>query len=429
MPPVSIQSERTKFFDQLFRGYQEPAFSIRTFDGWTWRSSRTHPLACTVVLKTPGALRALLDDPSELTLGEAFIEGHLDIQGDIVAAFAVARHLFSLPVSLPNRGARLLRHCLSDLAQTCLRGRRHSAARDRSSIASHYDLPAEFYLPWLGNGLVYSCAYFRSPSDSLEQAQENKLELICRKLRLGQGDGFLDIGCGWGSLILHAAREHGVEAHGITLSRAQAAVATRRITQANIGRACAAEFRDYREAGKIGRQFEKIASIGMFEHVGLSHLKQYFEIVFTMLLPGGLFLNHGIARSAALSSRPKESFIDKHVFPDGELVTLSQAIQLGESAGLEVRDVENLREHYERTLSLWVAGLQANCRSVLKTVSEKTYRTWLIYMAGSAAAFQRGDIAVYQILFRRPQMGERLGPEIRENLYRNWTAEAARRRA
>ena len=428
MPPVSIQSERTKFFDQLFRGYQQPAFSIRTFDGWTWRSSKNHPLACTVVLKTPGALRALLEDPSELALGEAFIEGHLDIQGDIVAAFAVAQHLFSLPVSLANRGLSVLRHCLSDLARTCRRGRRHSPARDRSSIASHYDLPAEFYLPWLGNGLVYSCAYFRSPSDSLEQAQENKLELICRKLRLRQGDRFLDIGCGWGSLILHAAREHGAEAHGITLSRAQAAVATRRITQANLTRGCAVEFRDYREAGKIGRQFEKIASVGMFEHVGVSHLKQYFDMVFTMLRPGGLFLNHGIARSA-LSSRPKDSFIDKHVFPDGELVTLSQAIQLGESAGLEVRDVENLREHYERTLSLWVAALEANYRSVLKTVSEKTYRTWLIYMAGSAAAFGRGDIAVYQILFRRHLMGERRGPEVRENWYRNWMPEAARRRA
>ncbi len=428
MPAISIQSERTKFFDQVFRECQLPAFSVRTFDGWKWRSSKVQQIACTIILKTPKALRALLEDPSELSLGEAFIDGSIDIEGDISAVFPIAEYLINLPVSLQNRAARLLRHWLSDFAEICRRGLPHSPARDRSSIAQHYDLPAEFYRPWLGDGLNYSCAYFRGPCDSLAGAQENKLELICRKLCLGQGERFLDIGCGWGSLILHAAMEHGAEARGITLSRAQAAVATRRITEAKLGRLCGVEFRDYRDASKIGGQFDKIASIGMFEHVGLRHLKQYFGIVFRMLRPGGMFLNHGIARSAQ-SPRQKDSFIDKHVFPDGELVTVSQAIRIGESVGLEVRDVENLREHYVRTLCLWVAALEANHRTILKTASERIYRTWLLYMAGSAAAFQRGDIAVYQVLFRRPERGECRAPLIRENWYRDWTPEPARRSA
>ena len=423
MPTISIHSERTKFFNDLFCDHQQPAFSVQAFDGWTWRSSRTQPLACTIVIKTPGALRALLQEPSELTLGQAFIDGDLDVHGDIFAVFPIAEHLFCLPQSVQTWAVRLFSRHLSNFAETCRRGFRHSRARDRSSIAGHYDLPETFYRPWLGDSLVYSCAYFRSLDETLEQAQENKLELICRKLQLSPSDRFLDIGCGWGSLLLQAAQGHGADARGITLSRAQAAIATRRITQANLERSCRVEFRDYREANTLGIQFDKIASVGMFEHVGRSHLKQYFGIVFEMLKPGGMFLNHGIARSRF---RRKDSFIDRHVFPDGELVTLSQAIQIGESAGLEVRDVENLREHYQRTLTLWVEGLQANCRSVLRAASEKTYRTWLIYMAGSAAAFQRGDIAVYQVLFRRPKRGECRAPILREGLYQNWRPRSSR---
>ncbi len=422
---TSVQSKRTNLFNGLFHDYQQPAFLMRALDGWSWRSSKTQRPACTIILKTPGALRALLQNPSQLTLGEAFIDGDLDIEGDIFSAFPIVEHLLGISGNLQSNALGLLTHSFSDAVEFWRSGSRHSLARDRSAIARHYDQSVEFYRPWLGDSLVYSCAYFRSPNDCLELAQENKLELICRKLRLSKGDHLFDIGCGWGSLILRAALQHGAEAYGITLSRAQAAVATRRITQARPGPKCRVEFLDYREVAKSHGPFDKISSVGMFEHVGRSNLKQYFDTVFGMLKPGGLFLNHGIARSASFSPR-KDSFINEHVFPDGELVTLSEAVRLAESAGLEVRDVENLREHYEQTLLLWVERLQGNSRAILKTVSEKTYRTWLLYMAGSAAAFQRGDIAIYQILFLHPQHGQSSLPMTREGFYRHWPPEVAK---
>jgi cyclopropane-fatty-acyl-phospholipid synthase len=373
MLSMSIHSERTTLLDQTFRNYRKSPFSIRTFDGWSWRSSKTDQPVCTIAVKTPQAWRTLVRNPSELSLGEAFIEGDLDIEGDIFAVFPIADHLFSLPLNLEDRAARMFREWLSYGRRFCRQGLRHSQSRDRQCIASHYDQPSEFYSPWLGDGLVYSCAYFRRPSESLAQAQRNKLELICRKLQLREGDRFLDIGCGWGSLILHAALEYGAEARGITLSRAQAALATHRITEAGMERRCTVEFRDYRETAQMHQSFDKIASVGMFEHVGLSNLRRYFAAVLRMLKPGGSFLNHGIAR--AVSSPPhKASFIDAHVFPDGELVPLNETIRVAESAGFEVRDVENLREHYVRTLHLWVQGMQQNARTILRTTSQKTYR-------------------------------------------------------
>lgn len=419
-------SERTNLLNQMFHGYRNAPFAVRTLDGWRWRSSETREPECTIVLKTPGALRTLLNDPSELALAEEFIDDHLEVEGDIFAVFPVAQHLFSLPRSLEGRVATAMKHYVSDIVRYSKRGPLHSVARDQAAIAQHYDdQPAEFYRPWLGESLAYSCAYFRSPDESLDAAQENKFELICRKLRLSSTDRFLDVGCGWGSLILHAAQLHGAEARGITLSRSQAAVAARRITDAGIARRCAVEFRDYRDATSIGDPFDKIASVGMFEHVGLANLRRYFAIIFDLLKPGGLFLNHGIARSACSPLR-KDSFMDAHVFPDGQLVPVSQAMQLAESVGFEICDVENLREHYARTLRLWVKGLQQNSESVLAKSSKKRYRTWLLYMAGCAFGFDCGDIAIYQILFRRRKDGQCSLPMTRECFYQDWPREEGR---
>ena len=272
--------------------------------------------------------------------------------------------------------------------------------RDQAAISYHYDQPFAFYRPWLGKSLVYSCAYFRNPNDTLDLAQQQKLEHICRKLRLQPLESFLDIGCGWGSLLLHAVTNHQVYAQGITLSKEQADIAKHRIQMAAMERRCSVELRDYRTLESVTPSFDKIASVGMFEHVGLKNLCQYFGTVQRLLRPGGVFLNHGIARSA-LSPTRKSSFIDRYVFPDGQLVTLTQAINAAESQGLEVRDVENLREHYELTLRKWVEGLRQNSEEILKHVPKVTYRIWLLYMAGSAAAFHRGDIGVYQILLAR----------------------------
>jgi len=412
-------------FNELFRNYGEPTFVIYAYDGWHWRSSRTQAPKCTVIVRTPKGLRSLLANPTELTLGEAFINGDLDVDGDIFSVFPIAEQLIGSPShlwqSIRCKATQVSLQCMHPLRS----GWQHSLARDQKSISYHYDQPFEFYQPWLGETLAYSCAYFRNSTDDLDQAQQDKLELICRKLRLSPDDHLLDIGCGWGSLILHATSRYGVEARGITLSRGQAAMATRRITQAKLNRRCAVEFRDYREVPGPSARFEKITSVGMFEHVGLKNMRRYFRIACSLLKPDGLFLHSGIVQSAS-SGFQKASFIDKYVFPNGDLVTLAKELELAESVGLEVRDVENFREHYERTLCLWVDRLQQNRRAVLHEVSEKTYRIWLVYMAGSAVAFQRGKIMVYQVLLSRPDRGRSHLPRTREDCYRKWEAESSR---
>jgi len=376
----------------------------------------------TLVVETPNALAALLAEPNEVTLGEAFICREIDVEGDIFSVFSLVEYLVSRPKSLMQRAKDLLLRTLAGSDRWFHHGARHSQARDRASINYHYDQQVEFFRPWLGCTLAYSCAYFRTTNDSLDLAQAQKLELICRKLRLQPLERFLDIGCGWGSLILHATNRHKVRAHGITLSRTQVEVAQCRIDDAKLARRCTVELLDYRNCAHLSGSFDKIASVGMFEHVGPKNLPHYFHTVHKLLRPGGTFLNHGIARSAHSPVR-KDSFIDRYVFPDGRLATLSEAVSAAESAGFEVRDVENLCEHYELTLRKWVEGLRQNEEELRNYVTEKTYRIWLLYMAGSAAAFRRGDIAVYQILLSRPERGRYRLPLIREDWYSTSTWE------
>jgi cyclopropane-fatty-acyl-phospholipid synthase len=391
-------------------------FAIRLWDGWNWSSSANSKVECTVVLKSPRVLRTLIAAPSEITLGEAFIREDLDVEGDLFAVFPMAEFLFNRPRSLIHKVAEKLAGMAYGLALLLRRGRVHSLRRDRASISYHYDQPVAFYEPWLGKSMVYSCAYFRSERDSLDQAQAQKLDLICRKLRLAPGERFLDIGCGWGSLLLEAADRCRVVARGITLSREQAETAQRRIDRVGCGQSCQVELRDYRRMNAAELVFDKIASVGMFEHVGLKNLPLYFGTAFRLLKPGGLFLNQGIAHAYA-SPRRQSSFISRYVFPDGRLVTLSEAISAAESQGFEVRDVECLREHHEMTLRRWVEGLRQNATALLQQVSEVTYRIWLLYLAGSAAAFRRGDIGVYQVLLSKPDPGKTRLPLTREDLY------------
>lgn len=436
---TSVDCERAGLFDSIFEGYDGPPFSIRLWDGWRWSSSAKEKPRCTMVVGSAEALEALMIRPSEITLGEAFLRNDIDVEGDLISVFAMAEFVFHRPRGRRQRMLETGAAAVAEMARWWRKGRRHSIARDQAAISHHYDQPVDFYRPWLGESLVYSCAYFRHEDDDLTAAQENKLELICRKLRLGRDDRFLDVGCGWGSLVLHAAARHGVYAKGITISREQAAVGAERIAAAQLTQSCGVELLDYREAlGKLGG-FDKIASVGMFEHVGAKKLPLYFRTVYEMLRPGGVFLNHGIARAeeatgrdAQLFSRSRfpvlervpwlrglrsSSFIDRYVFPDGELVTVSDAMRAAEAAGFEVRDVENLREHYDLTLRAWVDSLKRNAATLLQQVSETTYRTWLLYIAGSAAAFRRGDIAVYQMLLSRPDRGDSRLPLTREGWY------------
>ena len=413
----SLPSSRAGLLGSLFQGYEGPAFSIRLWDGWRWSSRPDETPAFTISIATPAALASFLFSSNEITLGEAFIHRALDIDGDLFAVFSVAEYLFGRSRDLKQRLMGSILRAAADAGRWFRHGAQSCMRRDCAAISYHYDQPLEFFRPWLGNSLVYSCAYFRTADDSLDRAQTQKLETICRKLRIEPGEHFLDIGCGWGSLVLYAAGEHHAHACGITLSQSQAETAKRRIAEAGLNTSCSVELLDYRQCKDLYGSFDKIASVGMYEHVGLKNLRQYFKIAYQLLRPGGVFLNHGIARSSVSPVR-NDSFIERYVFPDGRLVTLPQALQAAEAAGLEVRDVENLREHYERTLCHWVEGLRQNEPALLKHVPESTYRIWLLYMAGSAAAFRKGDIAVYQVLLSRPDGGHSRLPLVREDWYR-----------
>ncbi len=406
----------TAVFSSVFEAYAGPAFSIRLWDGRQWSSSPNAKPECTLVVANPDTLASLIAEPNEITLGEAFIHGDLDVEGDLFSVFSIVQHLLDRPRDMRQRIVEKLARSLFGIGHWLNQGAVNSHGRDRASIAYHYDQPVGFFAPWLGNSLVYSCAYFRAVGDSLDEAQAQKLEHVCRKLRLQPGERFLDIGCGWGSLPLYAACERQAHSEGITLSREQAETAKRRIEHARLERSCKVHLRDYRELGITDKTFDKIASIGMVEHVGLKNLQKYFGIAHRLLRPGGLFLNHGIAR-AHLAPVRESSFIERYVFPDGRLVTLAQTVSAAESQGFEVRDVENLREHYELTLRRWVEGLTRNADALLKDVSKMTYRIWLLYMAGSAAAFRRGDIGLYQVLLSKPDRGNSRLPLTREDLY------------
>jgi cyclopropane-fatty-acyl-phospholipid synthase len=435
----SVTAQRTDVLQKLFEGYEGPVFSIRLWDGWCWVSSQREKPVCGIVFNSAGGLQSLFVRPSEITLGEAFLSKDIDVEGDLFSVFDVAEHIFHGPRGQRRRVAEVAAGVLLGLGQWWKEGRLHSQRRDSQAISYHYDQPVEFFRPWLGETLAYSCAYFRSTDETIDAAQHNKLELICKKLRLRKNERLLDIGCGWGSLIVYAARNHAVFAEGITISREQATVTGERIVSERLGERCRVDLLDYRQAPTCLPTFDKLVSVGMYEHVGLANLGRYFGAARHMLRPGGVFLNHGIARSRVSGAdnrsfldgilvpflrdvlklrRPRNSsFIDKYVFPDGDLVTISQTLLAAESAGFEVRDVENLREHYELTLRRWVDGLRANAATLLKSVPEFTYRIWLLYMAGSAAAFKRGDIGVYQTLLSRPDQGKSGLPLNRDDWY------------
>jgi cyclopropane-fatty-acyl-phospholipid synthase len=307
-------------------------------------------------------------------------------------------------------------------------GPRHTPVRDAAAIHYHYDVGNEFYKLWLDKRMVYSCAYFHSAEDSLDDAQEAKLDLICRKLRLKPGERLLDIGCGWGGLIMHAAEHYGVDATGITLSQNQATLAKERIDRARLSDRCRVAIRDYRTLN-ASDGYDKISSIGMIEHVGATHLPVYFESAFRALKPGGLFMNHGIVslsepRPRAVGERifrkfwRADAFIDTYVFPDGKLTAADTVIAAAEGEGFEVRDVESLREHYAMTLRHWVRTLEEKSEEATALVGPHHFRIWRLYMAASANAFTKANINIIQTLLAKPDSQGKSGiPLTREDIY------------
>ena len=385
-----------------------PPVTLRFWDGTELRGDPDVP--ATAVIRDPRALVHVLRAPDQLGLARAWVDGSLDIEGNLEAALRTRAAFSGIELSAADRarvarwavralGTKLLRPPPVPAIEARLSGRRHWLTRDRAAVRHHYDVSNRFYRLVLGPSLVYSCAYFATPDDTLEAAQERKLDLICRKLRLREGERLLDVGCGWGSLVIHAAAHYGVRAVGVTLSEPQAELARERVAAAGLRGCVEIRVQDYREIHD--GPFDKIASVGMYEHVGRAELGHYAAAVAQLLRPGGLFLNHGITRLVPHAPAP-DPFISRYVFPDGELHPLADVITVMQAADLEVRDVESLRDHYGLTLRRWVANLAAHRDEAIAEVGPERERVWRLYMLGSALGFEAGEISVHQVLLARP---------------------------
>ncbi|MFF8638621.1 class I SAM-dependent methyltransferase [Streptomyces pilosus] len=398
---------------------------VRTWDG----SQAGPPDAPTLVVRNRRAVRHLLRKPGELGLARAWVAGDVTVEGDLYTVLdRLAGHIWergeddhrTLTRALRDPAFRSAVRGLLALAgpplppapppEEARRPRRglHTRHSDRRAISHHYDVGNDFYEIVLGPSMVYSCAYWPAPPPhaTLEQAQHDKLELVARKLALAPGRRLLDVGCGWGSLAVHAARDHGVEVVGITLSREQAAHARKRVAEEGLTDRVEIRVQDYRDV--TDGPYDAVSSIGMAEHVGSERYLEYATALHGLLKPGGRLLNHQIARRPQRdeTSYRVDDFIDAYVFPDGELAPLGTTVSLLERAGLEVRDVESIREHYALTLRQWVANLEAGRARAVALAGPGRVRVWQLYMAASALAFERGRIGVNQVLaVRTPGSG------------------------
>ena len=410
----------------LLRRLLPPArrFDVRLWDGTVWPASVERP-AATVVLGE-GALAQMLQPPVDLSVGEAFMRGALDVEGDLLAVFE------ALEDTLPRLGpadwaalARdaaqlgLLRGATKGGLSAKLRGAAHSRERDRQAVQHHYDVSNAFYQLWLDRCMVYSCAYFPRGDETLDGAQAAKLDLICRKLRLRPGERLLDVGSGWGGLAIYAAQHYGVQVLGVTLSERQLAEARARAQDAGLQAQVRFELLDYRD---LTGEFDKVSSVGMAEHVGDLQQEAYFRSIWARLRPGGLLLNHAISGGpVTLEAAPAAAsgqFIQRYIFPDGAILPLWRTLQAAESCGFEVRDVEDLREHYAQTLRLWLSRLEGQWDAAEAEVGLERARLWRLYLAGSAHQFAYGHLSLHQSVLAKPGAGGRVDlPASRADLY------------
>ncbi|MDT0448666.1 class I SAM-dependent methyltransferase [Streptomyces hesseae] len=402
---------------------------VRAWD----RSESGPPGTPVLVVRRRRALRRLLWKPGELGLARAWVAGDIDVEGDLYEALALLSGFFwerdedadrptgpmAVLKALRDPEIRAAGRELLKLtgpwtppappAEEARRGSGplHSLHRDKQAISHHYDVGNAFYEHVLGPSMVYSCAYWESPESTLEEAQRAKLDLVCRKLGLKPGMRLLDVGCGWGSMALHAAREYGADVVAVTLSEEQAAYARKRVAEAGLADRIELRVQDYREVAD--GPFDAVSSIGMAEHVGSERYAEYAADLYALLRPGGRLLNHQIARRPLRDEDDYrvDEFIDRYVFPDGELAPVGRTVAQLEEAGFEVRDVEALREHYALTLRSWVANLEAHWDEAVLLTSTGRARVWRLYMAACALAFERNRIGVNQVLaIRTPESGE-----------------------
>ncbi len=419
--------------DELFSGPVGRRFDIRLWNGRVLKATQGGAADLTLTLTHPGALRAMLLPPGELTLGEAFLGGDFGVEGDLVSLLAQVEHLQDLSLGqwlsilrqawrLPRTKPR--RQYQEGRRPSQLSGREHTRERDRQAVTYHYDTGNDFYALFLGRWMAYSCAYFATAATGLDTAQAAKFEHICRKLRLQPGERLLDIGCGWGGLVVYAAQRFGVQATGINLSRPQIDYGRNWIREAGLEGQARIELLDYRDVDP-GQPYDKIVSVGMVEHVGRDKLVEYFQAAYRALRPGGLFLNHAIGthrrRPDSWLERTflqRGRFSQSYVFPDGELVWISDMLRAAEQCRFEVRDVESLREHYALTLRRWIANLEAQHEAAVALTDERTYRVWRLYMSAAAHGFDSGNTNVYQALLSKTDAGRAELPLARDDIYR-----------
>jgi cyclopropane-fatty-acyl-phospholipid synthase len=391
--------------------------AVRAYDG-----SRLGPedSPTTLVLRSPDALRRIATAPGELGFGRAYVAGDLDVEGSIFDALELRHRIPNLTLTASQwleiakaLGPAALRPLPPPAGEARLRGRRHSPARDAAAIAHHYNVSNEFYLRLLGPSFTYSCAVWANPGVGLDAAQAAKHDLVCRKLGLRPGMRLLDVGCGWGSMLLHAAQHYGVRGVGVTLSHAQADLGSKRIAEAGLADLLTVRVQDYRDLDD--GPFDAISSIGMFEHVGVRRLDEYFSRLFSLLQPGGRLLNHGISRPWRAERRvrfARRGFIDRFVFPDGELLEVGSVVTAIQRAGFEARHVESLREHYALTLRAWSANLERDWEAAVADAGPERARIWRLYIAASALNFEDGNTQVHQVLAIKGDRG-RSGLELR----------------
>jgi cyclopropane-fatty-acyl-phospholipid synthase len=424
---------------ELFGPPEERFWAVHYWDETSEAPAR--PPVFTLHLRRPGALRRMLLPPSERAIGEAYLRGDIDLTGNIEAATSLIDALADAlrsPAQMARLARLLLRLPTNDLPiepgeeghPAIKQGKSsHSRPGDAQVIRYHYDVGSEFYTLWLDARLLYSCAYFRREDDDLETAQKAKLEHICRKLRLKPGERLLDIGSGWGGLVQYAAAHYGVQALGIALTEAQAALARRRIIAAGLSERCQIVVGDFRNL-PTEATFDKVVSVGMFEQVGHAQLPHYFAAAYRLIRPGGLFLHQGIASPASTALATRQhwlrgriwkpgAFFQRYLFPDEEVLPTREATWQAELAGFETRDVESLREHYLLTLRHWKRNLEARHKEAAQLVGEPTYRVWRLYLAASASGFASGKLTLTQTLFSKPgPAGNTELPMTRADLYR-----------
>ena len=394
-------------------------FAVELWDGRVLPVEVGDTPKFTVIVRDPRVVWRALSRPNTATLGEAYVRGDLEIRGDLARVLEVADRVVNGDPSVLRRlvHAWSVRPVLRRAAARVVHDR-DDRERVRRAVRFHYDLPDAFFASWLDSRRVYSCAYFESPTDSLDRAQEQKLEHVCNKLMLAPDHQFLDVGCGWGALLVHAARR-GAIATGITLSAKQAEHTERLVARAGLSaKRCRVLCVDYRDLARSGVRYDRIASVGMIEHVPRGTQPAYFDTLFGMLRPGGLLLNHGITSTPTRPLRGGNVFLRRHVFPEHEIVPVTTSLAFAERSGFEVRDVESLREHYARTLRLWFERLHANEAEASALVGPATFRAFAVYLAGMAYHFERGNLQIHQALLAKPANGDAGMPLTRAHLYR-----------